>query len=200
MNWLTLALFCAGAKVGGARELFGAKISRAPYGGTKARSVMRAATPSVSKASNATRWAPPAWAQRWSMITPRRWYSGVAIYNDSNTFVCSAGDWYSPPYPFGVTTATIAAPLSNVTTPTVPGSIWPLGGTRTAATFVGMNFTTYTPVVAEYDRTGHMRWTGRMEGCHVYDENVRIRGEPGEYVRWISRGDGNQAYGTRDCT
>ena len=47
---------------------------------------------------------------------------------------------------------------------------------------------------------GHMRWTGRMEGCHVYDENVRIRGEPGEYVRWISRGDGNQAYGTRDCT
>ena len=174
MNWLTLALFCAGAKVGGARKLFGAKISRAPYGGTKARSVMRAATPSVSKASNATRWAPPAWAQRWSMITPRRWYSGVAIYNDSNTFVCSAGDWYSPPYPFGVTTATIAAPLSNVTTPTVPGSIWPLGGTRTAATFVGMNFTTYTPVVAEYDRTGEVRRT-RLSKRKTTTSTIRSR-------------------------
>ena len=43
---------------------------------------------------------------------------------------------------------------------------------------------------------GHMQWTGRMDN----DENVRIRGEPGEYVRWISRGDGNQAHGTRDCT
>ena len=163
-HWVSalLVLSCADAKVVGARRLFGAEVARAPHGSTRARPVLPVAARPQSVSSTAARRAPPAWAQRWNVTTPGRWFSGVALYNDSATFACSAGDWYNPPYPFGVTTAPLAAPLSNATTPTVPGSVWPVGGTQPTAVFVGMNFTTYAPVVSDYDREGRTRWADNL--------------------------------------